>query len=218
MSEMITITIDGREVTAAAGTTILAAAQGASIYIPNLCSNEALAPYGSCRLCMVEVTDRGRTELVASCMHPVTAGMEVQVNTERVLQGRKLVIELLLTRNPNDPTLRKIADELGVTETRFEIEEKGCILCGKCVRTCRELVGNSAISFQGRGYGRKVGIPFDEASPDCIGCGACSYICPVHFIPREDKDGIRTIWKTDFQLSPPFHIPRHIKEFIEKLG
>lgn len=217
MSKMITITIDGREITVAEGTTILAAAGNAGIYIPHLCSNEALAPYGACRLCMVEITQEGRTELAASCIREVTEGLEVKANTERVLQGRRLVIELLLTRNPNNPTLRKIADELGVAGTRFGIEEKGCILCGQCVRTCRELVGNSAISFQGRGHDRRVGIPFDESAPECVGCGACSYICPVQAIPREDKNGIRTIWNTQFPVSPPFHVPRHIRKLIDKL-
>ena len=217
MSEMVTITIDGREVAVPVGTTILAAARSADIHIPNLCSNEELAPYGSCRLCTVEITQNNRTELVASCVHEVAEGLEVKINSERVLRGRRLVIELLLTRNPTSQKLRKIADELGVAGTRFDIDVKGCILCGQCVRTCRELVGTAAISFQGRGSARKVGIPFDESSPDCIGCGACSYICPVQFISREDKDGIRTIWNTDFPLSPPLHTPRHIQKLIEKL-
>jgi bidirectional [NiFe] hydrogenase diaphorase subunit len=216
MSDMVTIKIDGREITAPVGTTILKAAFDADIYIPNLCSNEELTPYGSCRLCMVELIDGKQTRLVASCIHEVTEGLAVKINTEKLLRGRRLVIELLLTRNPEHPALRKIADELGVAETRFGIDFKGCILCGQCVRTCRELVGVSAIGFKGRGYTRKVGTPFDESPPDCIACGACSYICPVQFIPREDKNGIRTIWKTDFPLSPPLHIPRHVKKFIEK--
>lgn len=216
MSKMVTIKIDGQEIAAPEGTTILTAARSAGIHIPNLCSNEELAPYGSCRLCMVEITRSNGAELVASCIQEVAEGLEVKVNTERVLRGRRLVIELLLTRNPTDATLQKIAEELGVVATRFEVDVKGCILCGQCVRTCRELVGTAAISFQGRGVNRKVGIPFDESSPDCIGCGACSYICPVKVIPREDKDGIRTIWDNDFPLSPPLHIPRHINRLLEK--
>ena len=201
MSDMVTIKIDGREITASLGTTILEAARDANIYIPTLCSNEELTPYGSCRLCMVEITHGKRTRLVASCIYEVTEGLEVNINTEKVLRVRRLVIELLLTRNPKHPALRKIADDLGVAETRFGIDFKGCIMCGQCVRTCREVVGVSAIGFKSRGHTRKVSTPFDESPPDdCIACGSCSYICPVQVIPMEDKNGIRTIWKTDFPL------------------
>ncbi|HPD61556.1 MAG TPA: 2Fe-2S iron-sulfur cluster-binding protein [Thermodesulfobacteriota bacterium] len=200
MSEMVTFKIDGREITASPGTTVLEAARDANIYIPNLCSNEELTPYGSCRLCMVEITHGKRTRLVAACIYEVAHGLEVKTNTERVLNVRRLVIELLLSRNPKHPTLKKIAAELGVQETRFSIDFKGCILCGQCVRTCREVVGVSAIGFKSRGHTRKVATPFDESPPDCIACGSCSYICPVQVIPVEDKDGVRTIWKTDFPL------------------
>ena len=200
MAKMVTIKVDGRQITAPAGTTILEAAKDANIYIPHLCSNEELAPYGACRLCLVEISHGGRARLVASCTYEVAEGLEVKTNTERVLNVRRLVIELLLARNPNHPVLRKIADEVGVQETRFEVDFKGCILCGQCVRTCREVVGVAAIGFKGRGRTREVATPFDEAPPDCIACGSCSYICPVNVIPMEEKGGVRTIWKTDFAL------------------
>ena len=119
MPEMVTFKIDGREITASPGTTILEAARDANIYIPNLCSNEELTPYGACRLCMVEITHGKRTRLVASCIYEVTEGLEVKTNTEKVLRVRRLVIELLLTRNPKHPALRKIADELGVDGDPF---------------------------------------------------------------------------------------------------
>jgi NADH dehydrogenase/NADH:ubiquinone oxidoreductase subunit G len=151
MSEMVTFKIDGRQITAPLGTTILEAARDANIYIPTLCSNEELTPYGSCRLCMVEISHGRRVRLVASCIYEATQGLDVKTNTERVLHARRLVIELLLSRNPKHPALRKIAEELGVQETRFDIEVKGCILCGQCVRTCRDVVGVSAIGFEGRG-------------------------------------------------------------------
>ena len=200
MSDMVTFKIDGREITASPGTTILEAARDANIYIPNLCSNEELTPYGACRLCMVEITHGKRTRLVASCIYEASQGLEVKTNTERVLNVRRMVIELLLSRNPKHPTLKKIGEELGVNDTRFEIDFKGCILCGQCVRTCREVVGVSAICFKSRGHTRKVATPFDEAPADCIACGSCSYICPVQVIPMEDTNGVRTIWKTDFPL------------------
>jgi len=200
MTENITLTIDGREITASAGTTIMEAAKDANIYIPNLCSNEELAPYGACRLCMVEIAHGKRTRLVASCIYEASDGLIVKTDTERVVNVRKLAIELLLARNPHHPALRSIADRLGVEGTRFEVDFKGCILCGQCVRTCREVVGVSALGFKGRGRTRAVATPFNESPPDCIACGSCSYICPVDVIPMEEKNGIRTIWKTEFPL------------------
>jgi len=200
MEETVKLTIDGREITAPRGATILEVAREANIYIPTLCYNEELVPYGACRLCLVEIIHGKRSRLVASCIYEVAPGLEVKTATDRVLNVRRLVIELLLSRNPKHPTLRKIADELGVEETRFEIDFKGCILCGQCVRTCREVVGVAAIGFKGRGVTRKVATPFDESPADCIACGSCSYICPVEVIPMEEKNGIRTIWKTDFPM------------------
>lgn len=200
MAEMVTLTIDGRTISAPAGTTILEAAKDANIYIPNLCNNEELTPYGSCRLCMVEITHKGRTRIVAACIYEVVDGLEVNVNTERVLNVRKLVIELLLARNNEHPALRKIADELGVKETRFPVEKKGCILCGQCVRTCREVVGVSAIGFSGRGITRRIAAPFMDFPPDCIACGSCVYVCPVNFIPMREENGVRTIIRFDFPM------------------
>ena len=201
MSDTVTLKINGRTITASAGSTIFDAAQSANIYITNLCSNEELTPYGACRLCMVEIVHGKRTRMVASCIYEVSEGLEVQTVTERVTNVRKLVIELLLARNPNHPKLLEIARELGVQASRFKEDFKGCILCGQCVRTCREVVGVAAIGFKGRGRTRTVATPFDKAPADCIACGSCAYICPVQVIPLEDKNNIRTIWKTEFPMA-----------------
>jgi bidirectional [NiFe] hydrogenase diaphorase subunit len=201
MADTITCTIDGRSVEAPAGTTILEAAKSVNILIPNLCHNEELAPYGACRMCMVETTHKKRTKLVVSCIAEVSEGLEVQTNTERVRNVRTLVMHLLLARNPNHPTLRKLAADLGVDKTRFEIDFKGCIMCGQCVRVCREVVGVSAIGFESRGPARRIATPFKEAPADCIACGSCHYICPVGVIPMEEHNGVRTIWKTDFPMA-----------------
>lgn len=206
---MVTINIDGREIKVPGGTTLLEAARGANIHIPNLCNNEELTPYGACRLCMVEITHGKRTRIVASCIYEASEGLHVKTDTARVLNVRKLVIELLLSRNPKHPALLKIAEDLGVKETRFEVDVKGCILCGQCVRTCREVVGVSAIGFEGRGITRKVGTPFNEPPPDCIACGSCAYICPVGVIPMKEKEGVRNIWKTDFPLRKCEKCGRH---------
>lgn len=200
MAEKINLEINGRQVQAEAGTTVLKAARNANIHIPTLCHNDELLPYGSCRLCIVEVTDGKRTRLVASCIYTVKEGITVQTETERVLNVRRLVIELLLTRNPKHPKIREIADSLGVAKSRFETDVKGCILCGQCIRTCREVVGVSAIGFEGRGVTRKVTTPFNESPPDCIACGSCAYVCPVDVIPMKDKQGVRNIWNTDFPM------------------
>ena len=200
MADMVTVTINGREITAPAGSTILDAARDANIHIPSLCSNEELTPYGACRLCMVEIGSREKPKLVASCIYEVADGLEVRTETTRVNNVRRFVIELLLARNPDAPVLRKIADGLGVQDTRFKKQNKGCILCGQCVRTCREVVGVSAIGFKGRGVTRQVSTPFEESPVDCIACGSCSYICPVKVIPLKEGNGVREIWKTKFEL------------------
>lgn len=176
------------------------AAAEANIHIPNLCNNEELNPYGACRLCMVEITDKKRTRLVASCIYQVSEGLVVNTESERALNVRKLVIDLLLARNPDHPVLCEIADKLGVSGTSFAVEKNECILCGMCVRTCAEVVGVSAIGFKGRGQSRDVATPFDEAPADCIACGSCAYVCPVGVIPMEEKEGVRRIWNTDFVM------------------
>jgi len=201
MADMVKLTIDGREVEAPRGTTILEAAKDANIYIPNLCSNEELAPYGSCRMCMVEITHKKRTRLVVSCIHEVSEGLEVDTRSERALGVRRLVMHLLLQRNPTHPELRRLAAELGIEKTVFDVHYKGCIMCGQCVRVCREVVGVSAIGFKFRGHTREVATPFDESPGDCIACGSCHYICPVNFIPMEEHEGVRRIWKTDFPMA-----------------
>ena len=200
MSETVRLTIDGREIQTPAGTTVMEAARDANIHIPNLCSNPELAPYGACRLCMVEISHGKRTRLVASCIYEAQEGLTVKTDTERVMNVRRLVIELMLARNPRSPKLLEIAASLGVQKGRFEGEFMGCILCGQCVRTCREVVGVSAITFESRGTSRKVSTPFNESPADCIACGSCAHICPVNVIPLKEKAGVRTIWKTDFAL------------------
>jgi len=200
MAEQVTLTIDGREITVPDDVTVLDAAKSANIQIPNLCHNDELKPYGSCRLCMVEATKGKRTRMVASCIYSVADGLEVKTNTDKVNNVRKLVVELLMARNPFHHTVKELAESLGIEKTNFKIKDQGCILCGSCVRVCREVVGVSAINFKGRGHERIVTTPFDEAPPDCIACGSCAYICPVDVIPLKEADGIRKIWNTEFLL------------------
>ena len=177
---MLKLNIDGRPVQAEPGTTILQAAESAGIRIPTLCYHKALLPQGACRLCLVEVNGR---ELTASCAAPVEEGMEVQTASPRVMAARRLVMELLLLRCPDVPKLKELAGEIGVDEAfmrRFQPDEnEQCILCGLCVRVCRERMKVGAIDFVGRGHKRKVSPPFGEFSDACVTCGACVTVCPT---------------------------------------
>jgi len=180
-------TIDGKEVVGYKGETILQVARREGINIPTLCYHEALEPYAVCRLCLVEVTVGKRTRLVTSCIYEVAPGIEVKTSTERVTRNRKAVLELLLARAPDAPVIRKLAAEYGIERSRYPlIKNDNCILCGLCVRACREIVGADAIGFIGRGAERRVGPPIERQSERCIGCGTCVYICPTAAISLKD--------------------------------
>lgn len=183
--------------------TLLRTAREMGIDIPTLCYHPDLPSEGHCRLCVVEIGEPPRTRLVNACTYPVEANLRVQTHSEKVMHARRMVLELLLARAPKAEVIRELAKAHGVYETRFHIEdpEELCILCGLCVRTCREIVGVSAISMAGRTPDKQVATPFKEASEACIGCGSCAFICPTGVIPYTEKDGIRTIWGRDFELA-----------------
>ena len=183
---MVTLTIDGQQVQVEEGTTVLEAAQQLGIEIPTLCYHKALTPYGACRLCVVEITQNGRTVTQASCLRKVEEGMEVRTNSERIIKGRKLMIELLLARCPNSEEIQKLAEKLGVKEARFKKKNEDCMLCGLCVRVCREKMGVGVISFVNRGTKREVKPAFETYSEVCRTCGACTTICPNDAIRIED--------------------------------
>ncbi|WP_449244566.1 2Fe-2S iron-sulfur cluster-binding protein [Desulfobacca acetoxidans] len=198
----VSLLINGLYVKVPAGTTILMAARQLDIEIPTLCYHPDLKPEGQCRLCVVEIGEWPRTRLVNSCTYPVEEGLSVQTHSEKVLDARRVILELLLARTPKSKLIREMAAELGVTESRFKTEdpEELCILCGLCVRTCRDIVGVSAISMINRTPEKQVATPFKLKSDACIGCGSCAFICPNNVIPYTEKNGIRTIWGRDFEL------------------
>jgi heterodisulfide reductase subunit A2 len=176
---MIPLTINDRSIEVPEGTTVLEAARKIGITIPTLCHYEAIKPYGGCRLCLVEVTQGNRTQLTASCTYPVSEGLQVVTESPDILEGRRLVIDLLLSRCPDVPALQELARQFGVLGPSFIKEQEECILCGKCVRVCRELMGVGAIGLVGRGAKRQVLTPFGEFSETCRTCGACAFVCPT---------------------------------------
>jgi len=169
------------------GTTILQAANAEGVKIPTLCWHKDLTPYGACRLCLVEIVAGGRQSLEASCIYKVTEGLEVRTDTERVKKARKIIFELLMARCPDSERLNALAAEYGVSQTRITLKQKeNCILCGLCVRACAEVSERYAQSFSGRGHRRTISTPFDKISEKCIGCGACSYLCPIKSLKIEE--------------------------------
>lgn len=199
---MIAVTIDGQKIETGEGQTILEAAREHGIHIPTLCYHEALEPFGACRVCVVEVeAGRGR-QLVASCSFPCTDGLVVYTNSEAVLRSRRVSVELLMATARQVPAIRQLAEELGIREPRFKLPEDRCILCGLCVRACKEIVGVGAISVINRGIQKKVSPPFRIASNACIRCGTCVLICPTGAITLADVAGeAPTIhpWSSEFE-------------------
>lgn len=173
-----------------------------NIDIPNLCHKKGFEGQGRCRLCMVEVTERSKTKVVSSCVFPIKEGIEVTTNTESIIKMRKNIILLLLLKTPNNEFIKKLAENYGISTPKKylnKLSNENCILCGLCVKAC-EKMGTSAISLVNRGTTKNVSTPYDDASKDCIGCGACSEVCPTNAISLKDADGMRTIWNKEFGL------------------
>ena len=215
---MITLTINGQTVQAPKNATILEAARSAGIHIPTLCHHPELAPEGACRLCVVEAT--GARTLVASCVYPVAEGMVVKTNTDKVRAARRMVVELLLANHPKDCLacqksgdceLQKIAADLGLRKIRFEggarkahtidasnpclvRDQEKCILCGRCIRVCRDVQGMSVYSFAERGFDTIVSTAFEQdlGKVECSYCGQCASVCPTGAIV--EKDDTEKVW------------------------
>jgi bidirectional [NiFe] hydrogenase diaphorase subunit len=176
---MISLKVNGLPVSVEEGSTLLDAARFLGFPVPTLCHMEGLSPYGACRLCVVEIGRGPGARLVSSCTYPAQEGLEVRTASERVLAARKIVIELLLASCPQSKTIQDLASRHGVREQRFRQENESCILCGRCVRMCREQMMAGAIGFRGRGEKRSIGAPFDARSEVCRLCGGCIYVCPA---------------------------------------
>lgn len=178
MSDIV-LSIDGKEVTAKAGTTVLEAAKSVGINIPTLCLHPELEPYGGCRLCMVEVEVRGWPKLVASCLYPVEKGLIVRTRNEKIDRVRKMVLELLLAHAPDAFDLQEVAKEYGADKNRFEKESSFCIHCGLCVRYCDEVKKAHAVGFIDRGTRREISFVPEIAAKECWNCKECFPLCPT---------------------------------------
>jgi bidirectional [NiFe] hydrogenase diaphorase subunit len=181
MSEII-LQIDGKEVKAREGMTLLEAAQNMGILIPTLCHHEKLEPYGACRICIVEVDVGGRENLAAACVRPVEQNMVVRTRSEKVDKIRKILIEQFLAHAPDSEILLDLAKDYGADRDRFKKQSSFCILCGLCVRYCTEVKKKNAIGFFDRGATREIRFIPEVASKECENCKECFPLCPTSYL------------------------------------
>ncbi len=204
--KLVTLTIDGQSVSVPAGTSVMAAAMTVGTAIPELCATDSLEPFGSCRLCLVEI--EGRRGTPASCTTPVEAGMVVHTQTPKLADLRRGVMELYISDHPldcltcsanGDCELQDMAGAVGLREVRygyegqnhlaapkdesnpyFTFEDSKCIVCSRCVRACEEVQGTFALTIQGRGFDSRVSPGgLDFFGSECVSCGACVQACPT---------------------------------------
>ena len=178
MSDVL-LQIDGKEVKAREGATILEAAQSVGISIPTLCHHEKLESYGGCRVCSVEADARGRTTVVAACLYPVEANLVVRTRTEKLNRIRKSLLEMMLAHAPDAEQLQDLAQEYGADKARFEKEASFCIHCGLCVRYCAEVKKANALGFIDRGAKKEISFIPEIASKECWNCKECFLLCPT---------------------------------------
>ncbi len=210
--KMINLTIDNIPVTAPEGTTVLEAARSAGIKVPSLCFLKDVNEIGACRMCVVEV--QGARSLMAACVYPVSEGMVVRTNTERVRHSRRLTLELILSNHRMDCLtcsrnaqceLRQLAADLGIDAVRYandrlqpQIEATSlhlvrdnskCILCRRCVSACRKLQEVGVIGPSERGFMTHIGSAFDRdlVEVDCVSCGQCIVACPTGALAEKDS-------------------------------
>lgn len=193
MSELVKITVNGKEIEAESETSLLKVLLERGYDVPHLCYHESVTPYAACRLCLVEVEIKGRRKVATSCNHPVMAGMKVFLDTDDVLEQRRNLFETVIAMAPDSKPVEDYAARYGVHETTLKVQEGECILCGLCERVCREVIGAGAICFSGRGGEKELTTPYEDENPSCIGCGSCARVCPSGCIKIIDEGMVRKI-------------------------
>jgi formate dehydrogenase major subunit len=202
----VKLTIDDREITVPEGTSIMRACISAGINVPKLCATDSLEPFGSCRLCVVEI--EGRRGYPASCTTPVAEGIKVHTQTEKLADIRRGTMELYISDHPldcltcatnGDCELQDMAGAVGLREVRygydgenhlksakdesnpyFTFDPAKCIVCSRCVRACEETQGTFALTISGRGFDSKVASGITNfLDSECVSCGACVQACPT---------------------------------------
>jgi len=200
----ISLKVNNKDITARKGETILSALERNGLHVPTLCNMKGFLPSGACRLCIVEDEKSGR--MIPSCSYPVEEGMEIQTNSPKVIDARKTIVELLLSNHPDDCLfcerngnceLQTLSKDLHVTERRikgvknsFNLDRSSasivrdpdkCVLCGRCVRVCEDIMGVAAIDLQFRGSKSLIGVAFGKGlnTSSCINCGQCIMVCPT---------------------------------------
>ena len=206
-TRLVTLLVDGNEVTVPEGTSIMRASMEAGIKIPKLCATDTLNSFGSCRMCLVEI--EGRAGTPASCTTPVAPGMKVRTTSDNIRRLRLGVMELYISDHPLDCLtcsangnceLQDTAGEVGLRQVRygqeganhldaptdssnpyFDFDASKCIVCSRCVRACEEVQGTFALTIEGRGFASKVAAGMNEPflTSECVSCGACVQACPT---------------------------------------
>ena len=225
---MLTVKINGNKYQAEKGEYIMEVARRNRILIPSFCHHEAMPGLGCCRLCIVEVKEKGKSRVVVSCVYPIGQNCEVFTESEKIKSLRRTILSMLRGRAPEGNRIASLCKMYGVADedrysplagTKGQAKTRmntACILCGLCVEACSRL-GTGAISSVGRGTGKKISTPYDEPSADCIGCGSCAAVCPTGAIICDEGDESRTIWGKTFSLIRCEKCGRHFttKEELE---
>ena len=178
----IRMQIDGKEVQVAKGMTVLEAARSAGISIPTLCHHEKLAPFGGCRLCIVEAEAQGRKNIVASCVYQAEEDLVINTRSEKIDRIRKSILELLLAHAPDSPQLQELAVDFGADKDKFAQEASFCIHCSLCVRYCAEVKQKNAVGFIDRGIRKEIAFLPEIASKECNDCKECFPLCPTSYL------------------------------------
>jgi NADH dehydrogenase/NADH:ubiquinone oxidoreductase subunit G len=182
---MIEITINDQKVQVEEGCTILDAATKIGVEIPALCHHPSVEPYGACRLCTVEIHDGRKTRMVTACNYPIRKPITVNTISEKTANTRNTLIQMLMSRWPNVPYIKEIAKKYKVitpdyTHPQVDYDENACVLCGLCVRICKqEGIMEGIMGFTGRGSSRAVNMPFEQRPDQCQECCKCAAVCPT---------------------------------------